>query len=330
MLAPRIRCGRGSNLHKEVSSMKTLRRLTLILLLLGMMALGQPVTVVQASIYQGTVQFSCTQAIASGTGAHILDRDNTGLGQERVRVDITDGAGTLLFTLTYQNALGTYGGGIGTFTYATPPAVNPITFRVTSLGGNGFAEQMDYTATGECPGLPYGPPVGPQIPAGFVQRRLSCTTAVYERPAGQLVEPRATVFAGQAWHVNPAPTLPDANGRRWTEVFVGGYITGFIPAECVGGQETLAPRAGAAQASGMTGGATGTTGQPVAIGMLGNGASGQTFVNAAGQTVYVVAQGDRLYRIALRFGVSMNALAAANGITNLNRLLVGQQLIIPR
>jgi len=45
--------------------------------------------------------------------------------------------------------------------------------------------------------------------------------------------------------------------------------------------------------------------------------------------VYVVQRGDNLFRIALRFGVSMQALAAANGITNYNHVYVGQALVIP-
>lgn len=44
---------------------------------------------------------------------------------------------------------------------------------------------------------------------------------------------------------------------------------------------------------------------------------------------YVVQPGDNLYRISLRLGVSMAALASANNITNFNRVFAGQVLIIP-
>jgi uncharacterized protein YraI len=46
-------------------------------------------------------------------------------------------------------------------------------------------------------------------------------------------------------------------------------------------------------------------------------------------TTYVVQAGDNLFRIALRFGISVDALAAANGITNYNQIYVGQVLAIP-
>jgi murein DD-endopeptidase MepM/ murein hydrolase activator NlpD len=45
--------------------------------------------------------------------------------------------------------------------------------------------------------------------------------------------------------------------------------------------------------------------------------------------VYIVESGDSLWDIAQRFGVSIDELSAANGITNINQLYEGQQLIIP-
>ncbi|GAB4510562.1 MAG: hypothetical protein OHK0046_07640 [Anaerolineae bacterium] len=46
-------------------------------------------------------------------------------------------------------------------------------------------------------------------------------------------------------------------------------------------------------------------------------------------TTYVVRPGDNLYRISLRFNVSMAQLVAANNIANVNRIFAGQTLIIP-
>lgn len=45
--------------------------------------------------------------------------------------------------------------------------------------------------------------------------------------------------------------------------------------------------------------------------------------------IYIVQQGDSLYSIAARFGVSLDDLLAVNGIADPNTLAVGQQLIIP-
>ncbi|MDX1993771.1 MAG: LysM peptidoglycan-binding domain-containing protein [bacterium] len=44
---------------------------------------------------------------------------------------------------------------------------------------------------------------------------------------------------------------------------------------------------------------------------------------------HVVQPGENLYRIALRYGVDMNSLAQANGITNMAQIYAGQQLVIP-
>src|SRR5258708_20625164 len=50
---------------------------------------------------------------------------------------------------------------------------------------------------------------------------------------------------------------------------------------------------------------------------------------ALADTVYIVQRGDTLFNIASRFGVSLSSLAAANGISNLNLIFVGEQLTIP-
>jgi LysM repeat protein len=47
------------------------------------------------------------------------------------------------------------------------------------------------------------------------------------------------------------------------------------------------------------------------------------------QTRYYVRPGDNLFRISLRFGVSVQAIAAANHIADPSRIYAGQCLIIP-
>ena len=50
---------------------------------------------------------------------------------------------------------------------------------------------------------------------------------------------------------------------------------------------------------------------------------------AATPLVYVVKRGDQLTRIANSFGVTLQAIEAANGITNPNLIVPGQKLVIP-
>jgi LysM repeat protein len=52
-------------------------------------------------------------------------------------------------------------------------------------------------------------------------------------------------------------------------------------------------------------------------------------VTAQDQTVHIVAPGDNLFRIAQEYGVSVNAIAAANNIANTWQIAAGQRLIIP-
>lgn len=48
-----------------------------------------------------------------------------------------------------------------------------------------------------------------------------------------------------------------------------------------------------------------------------------------GQVIHVVQSGETLGRIATRYDVTVDDIARANGITNINALAVGQELIIP-
>ncbi len=45
--------------------------------------------------------------------------------------------------------------------------------------------------------------------------------------------------------------------------------------------------------------------------------------------IYVVVRGDTLFKISVKYGVSMQSIIAANNIINPSRIEVGQQLIIP-
>jgi hypothetical protein len=71
---------------------------------------------------------------------------------------------------------------------------------------------------------------GPTIPAGFVLRTITCDVAVFNAPDGSPVGSNR-IRSGQTWYVNPESKT--ANGESWTEIFVGGPITGWIPTACV-------------------------------------------------------------------------------------------------
>lgn len=48
-----------------------------------------------------------------------------------------------------------------------------------------------------------------------------------------------------------------------------------------------------------------------------------------GETIHIVQAGENLFRIALRYGTTVEAIAQANGITNPALIRVGQKLVIP-
>ncbi|MEO8394317.1 MAG: hypothetical protein ABI700_15100 [Chloroflexota bacterium] len=128
------------------------------ILIVGVLLLalvGAVFSTVFAHTYNGTVAITCTDFTAAGTGSDVLDRDNTGTGKESIRIDVLDGAGTVLYTLSFTNALGSYSGGlINPTPYTTAPQFNPISVVVTSLAGNDLPEVSQTLGTGNCAGLP--------------------------------------------------------------------------------------------------------------------------------------------------------------------------------
>ena len=52
-------------------------------------------------------------------------------------------------------------------------------------------------------------------------------------------------------------------------------------------------------------------------------------VLAQNEVVHVVQPGENLFRISLKYGVSIASIAQRNGITNVNLIYVGQSLVIP-
>jgi LysM repeat protein len=49
----------------------------------------------------------------------------------------------------------------------------------------------------------------------------------------------------------------------------------------------------------------------------------------SGSRIHIVRRGENLYRIALRYGTTVRAIAAANHIRNPNCIYAGQRLVIP-
>ncbi|MEP7291547.1 MAG: hypothetical protein ABI835_07170 [Chloroflexota bacterium] len=155
-----------------------------------------------AHTYNGIVEISCTAFNASGTGSDVLDRDNTGTGQEQVRIDVVDGAGTLLYTLTFEASLSSYSGGlIPPTNYTAAPQYNPISVIVTSLEGNGLPEVVEVLGTGNCAGLPtFGASAGCIAYSGAVMGDMPFSTQAFYAPgkeaSGVVINPGTYLVLG--------------------------------------------------------------------------------------------------------------------------------------
>jgi len=127
---------------------------------------------------------------------------------------------------------------VGTANYGTsfPSAQSfPYTYQwSTAYPEFGFTINAVCQSAGAAPvvSIASTEPSGPTVPSSFVLRTITCTVPVYDSPAGRPVGDNA-VTAGQTWFVSPSP-VKGSDGKSWTEIFVGGFVDGFIPTACVG------------------------------------------------------------------------------------------------
>ncbi len=120
-----------------------------------------------------------------------------------------------------------------------------------------------------------------------------------------IVQPGDTLFRIASRYNTTVATLAQMNGIvNANLIFIGQRITLPIP--------TSPPPA--------TGGATLVPTSP---------SQQPTPVPPPPPATYLVQPGDTLYRISLRLGVPLRPLAEINGITNYNRIFIGQVLVLP-
>lgn len=150
------------------------------------------------------------------------------------------------------------------------------------------------------------------VPVRLTAPATSTPTPTPIAPPATATAP-ATGVSGNTYVVQPGDTLGRIAARFNTTIATLAQLNGITnPNTIFVGQRLVIPSAG-------QGGIQATP--PVIV---------VTATSApTTQNTYVVQPGDTLFRIALRFRISMGQLAQANGITNLNRVFVGQVLVIP-
>jgi hypothetical protein len=305
-----------------------MRRLLIVgwVLLLAAGGVATPHTALAVTNSAGQITVDCVSVRVNLT--YDIDRDNTGTGREHHAYVVTDGAGSVLFRQDYFDAVPSHFRDQFTQAYTTVPKFNPISVVHVSYAGNGFSEQIAYSSSGSCAGLPSYGSTGPvAIPPTAVVGKFVKTTPVYSDPVPGS-EINVTMAVGKsAWVYGVDPT------GQFYRVMLGGALF-WVPVDTMGPNYDEVwqgrPLPGRAVVStGMVGShavaATTTTSAGTATVVAGTFPVNSAPVNA---TTYTVQAGDNLFRIALHFGVKLSQLAAVNGISDPSRIYVGQVLNI--
>ncbi len=123
--------------------------------------------------------------------------------------------------------------------------------------------------------------------------------------------------------VNPGGQSSDSSGGAATHTVQAGDTLAAIAARYNVTQDAII------QLNNLTDPNVLTVGQALKIPAAATAGSGTTTTTAEGATIYVVQSGDTLAAIARRFGTTSAELAQLNGLTDPNRIVVGQRLTVP-
>jgi hypothetical protein len=312
-------------LAKGEKKMRTLLIIGLVVLLAAAGgARSHPALAVANSTGQITV--SCVSMQVNLT--YDVDRNNTGTGREHHAYVVTDGAGNVLIRQDYFDMVSSHFHDQFTQAYTTVPKFNPINVVHVSYAGNGFSEQIAYSSSGSCAGLPSYGSTGPAaIPSTAVVGKFVKTTPVYSDPIPGS-EINVTMAVGKsAWVFGVDPS------GQFYRVMLGGALF-WVPVDTMGPNydEVWQGRPLPGRAVVSTGTTVGSHTGVVTTTSVGTVtvAAGTFPVNSApvNAATYTVQAGDNLFRIALHFGVNLHTLASVNGIGDPNRIYVGQVLSI--
>ena len=152
------------------------------------------------------------------------------------------------------------------------------------------------------------------IPVRLLPPATSTPTATPIAPVPTATTDANAPLPGNVYIIQPGDTLGRIAARFNTTIATLAQLNGITnPNTIYYGQRLIIPFVG-------DGSGAGPSPQPQPT---------STPVPAAEPTVYIVRPGDTLFTIAIRYRVTIAQIAQANGISNPDRVYVGQRLIIP-
>jgi len=160
-----------------------------------------------------------------------FDRDNTGTGFEAYYIEITDGKGKVLRRFDNSWSVPDSGhDGPSSVSYSALPDYNPLHYRLVSVAGNGYPEQVVDQATGNCAGLPTYSGPGPDmvdIPAHAVVGTFVANAPLLFSPDANAATDNMMTIGQTLWVLGV-----DGSGQYYQVLLSGGEY--WVPVGSMG------------------------------------------------------------------------------------------------
>ncbi|HEX3051601.1 MAG TPA: hypothetical protein VHP83_13150 [Aggregatilineaceae bacterium] len=204
--------------------MRKVLALVVIVLLVAALTPSVPAKAIGNAV--GSLSLSCDSITVNME--YDVDRDNTGASEEYHGYYVVDALGNLLYADEYYDDLGDHWHDNYTDSFDSAPVMDPIKAVHISWEGNGYAEQIIYSTSYDCPTIPtFAGEDQVEIPSQAAVGQILSDTPVYSAPKMDAASTTVLTAGKTIWIYGL-----DESGQFYRGMMAGRFF--WVPANLVG------------------------------------------------------------------------------------------------